>query len=211
MGGEHGSASIHPNPRLGSSPRGRGTLLDVGGLAACCRIIPAWAGNTDTSTSIRSGMTDHPRVGGEHAFSKESRTGCIGSSPRGRGTPPKERLRNRNERIIPAWAGNTAIPFSTRLWIADHPRVGGEHVMWPWYSVKEAGSSPRGRGTHAPLLFKGNDFWIIPAWAGNTSRALAGSLSGADHPRVGGEHIPSRKITESRPGSSPRGRGTLSG
>ena len=86
--------------------------------------------------------------------------------------------------------------------------MGGEHSNSFFNEVMDSGSSPRGRGTHAPLLFKGNDFWIIPAWAGNTSRALAGSLSGADHPRVGGEHWAMSRGWPVEDGSSPRGRGT---
>ena len=49
---------------------------------------------------------------------------------------------------------------------------------------------------------------IIPAYAGNTARALDLGLGRRDHPRVCGEHNASFGITNFPTGSSPRMRGT---
>ena len=50
-----------------------------------------------------------------------------------------------------------------------HPRVGGEHKFPALLKAKDAGSSPRGRGTPDD-----DEDWhklcrFIPAWAGNTT------------------------------------------
>ena len=49
---------------------------------------------------------------------------------------------------------------------------------------------------------------LIPAWAGNTSRAPCSGSPPPVHPRVGGEHRQLRPNILSLAGSSPRGRGT---
>ena len=49
----------------GSSPRMRGTLVDLWDLAQNNRIIPAHAGNSVTDLGDQRGQTDHPRACGE--------------------------------------------------------------------------------------------------------------------------------------------------
>ena len=52
--------------------------------------------------------------------------------------------------------------------VADHPRVGGEHLDRPAHDQRGPGSSPRWRGARSyPQVGR------VPTW---------------DHPRVGGEH-----------------------
>ena len=65
-GGEHGPATTNGVTYHGSSPRGRGTLVDVRPKAFIGRVIPAWAGNTTREARCRYPPTGHPRVGGEH-------------------------------------------------------------------------------------------------------------------------------------------------
>ena len=50
---------------------------------------------------------------------------------------------------------------------------------------------------------------IIPAYAGNTFRRRRVRVQGGDHPRVCGEHKRLPRTHTTRPGSSPRMRGTL--
>ena len=215
---------------IGSSPRGRGTRLPARRRPGLIRFIPAWAGNTANAHGLRNSNTVHPRVGGEHPWSRERYT-----------------IRGR---FIPAWAGNTAksrtqislTPVHPRVGgehatssssvgprtgssprgrgtllysplssgrFSVHPRVGGEHSPWGGRRpVIHAGSSPRGRGTRR-CVGPGDDLdRFIPAWAGNTSRRGRIRPTPSVHPRVGGEHFRATPLLTTFYGSSPRGRGT---
>ncbi len=209
VGGEHFLIMLFMLCISGSSPRGRGTRADVWGVCCMGRIIPAWAGNTRSSRSEQLMQTDHPRVGGEHSETKLPVPKVCGSSPRGRGTHGRAAAEHAENRIIPAWAGNTpAQPFQ-QVRQPDHPRVGGEHSKAVSSKIVDYGSSPRGRGTLTERLIRQKIGRIIPAWAGNTSPGAKRGVLVTDHPRVGGEHgwgLITRRVCD---GSSPRGRGTL--
>ncbi len=208
MGGEHFPASIGHITSDGSSPRGRGTRFCPLFMNGSSRIIPAWAGNTGSEHCLTATLTDHPRVGGEHLWARSQSNTTSGSSPRGRGTPLGTLAVKYDLRIIPAWAGNTLPVRLVLVVIADHPRVGGEHLSDCTKSGNSIGSSPRGRGT----LPGGHGLYvkrrIIPAWAGNTRHERLDQFLPADHPRVGGEHNRDRLHVLADYGSSPRGRGT---
>ena len=126
-----------------------------------------------------------------------------------RGTPITTKKYGHAVGIIPAYAGNTEASVSWVCGDGDHPRVCGEHIPAIISSIRNAGSSPRMRGT--PL--SGEDAFgrvgIIPAYAGNTRSMKSGIGLCGDHPRVCGEHrfIGSNKYRAV--GSSPRMRGTL--
>ena len=91
----------------GSSPRVRGTRQRLLVGAVLVGIIPACAGNTNSSRHRASRTRDHPRVCGEHPDSCGFVARYAGSSPRVRGTPEFV-IRGRYELgIIPACAGNT--------------------------------------------------------------------------------------------------------
>ena len=115
-------------------------------------IIPAYAGNTVIPAAELKGMR--------------------GSSPRMRGTQRWVTHEVLPAGIIPAYAGNTASETwrQRRGW--DHPRVCGEHIGLIACPAIATGSSPRMRGT--PLLLVGlqRRRGIIPAYAGNTCRAM---------------------------------------
>ena len=153
---------------MGSSPRMRGTLM-VTVLKIMERgIIPAYAGNTGDVRSVFIPLWDHPRVCGEHQASSQSASNTRGSSPRMRGTPSSSSCVSHLAGIIPAYAGNTSIPFDSFRLSGDHPRVCGEHRKRVTSTKQYPGSSPRMRGTH---LRYGNGvivYGIIPAYAGNT-------------------------------------------
>ncbi len=106
VGGERSSARCTAQGVPGSSPRGRGTRRVDVECHVGPRVIPAWAGNANSSPSRSTGPTGHPRVGGERSGDVILCHASDGSSPRGRGT-----LFGVHEccsvfRVIPAWAGN---------------------------------------------------------------------------------------------------------
>ena len=148
VGGEHPNSATSIDRLSGSSPRGRGTQDGRGFGSGCCRIIPAWAGNTTGEPVFQPHLPDHPRVGGEHDI--EVWNGV------------------RIDGIIPAWAGNTATRAARSSNSPDHPRVGGEHCASPAMPWPIPGSSPRGRGTRRRRGRQPSHCRIIPAWAGNT-------------------------------------------
>ena len=147
VGGEHRYIDWDPSDSGGSSPRGRGTHVLPDRRWRPDRFIPAWAGNTRWSLLRRWCSTVHPRVGGEHIYADSGGNTEIGSSPRGRGTPPARGGQRSRRRFIPAWAGNTGCSNAGRATITVHPRVGGEHPTSKASLTRAIGSSPRGRGT----------------------------------------------------------------
>ena len=111
------------HPRVGGEHLGAGWFI-----FRAPRVIPAWAGNTACRAGSSRRSPGHPRVGGEHSGKTPSMNTSNGSSPRGRGTHPGNRYRNKRHRVIPAWAGNPASPLPAALPRPGHPRVGGEHA-----------------------------------------------------------------------------------
>ena len=208
VGGEHVEGYLRWMEQDGSSPRGRGTLLDFPAAAFLGRFIPAWAGNILPRFRRWQPRSVHPRVGGEHIPRDTSRSLRAGSSPRGRGTLPQRSFERVLSRFIPAWAGNMPRGHWSDSPPSVHPRVGGEHLSPSSRPMTCTGSSPRGRGTWwldggvvAPDRF-------IPAWAGNMPRHSPASARSPVHPRVGGEHVDGEVPEVCSAGSSPRGRGT---
>ena len=135
----------------GSSPRMRGTRGAAPPGRELQGIIPAHAGNTESTSSGQYIPRDHPRACGEHSGSSTVNTSVAGSSPRMRGTLRRRPPGSRCPGIIPAHAGNTAgrIPMASIL--RDHPRACGEHLAGVVRILGEAGSSPRMRGTRDGL------------------------------------------------------------
>ena len=91
----------------GSSPRLRGTRVEMLHPGSTARFIPAPAGNTSTTASIWTRTTVHPRACGEHSEVMAPFRFEIGSSPRLRGTLKVLAVMERRGRFIPAPAGNT--------------------------------------------------------------------------------------------------------
>ena len=127
----------------GSSPLSRGILNRRRYLIGYLRIIPALAGNTAVTVLLFRHNKDHPRSRGEYEVTWKNPAFASGSSPLSRGIPGAIPSSGRPVRIIPALAGNTAMPQGTALVGADHPR--------------SRGNRPLG---------------IIPALAGNTPNSL---------------------------------------
>ena len=133
----------------------------------------------------------------------------VGSSPRGRGKRCPATAIRRDRRLIPAWAGKTAVGPVRGVGCQAHPRVGGENALRNLSEDDSGGSSPRGRGKqHAQITLQ--EFQrLIPAWAGKTAWRGQGDVRPEAHPRVGGENGWWASDDNTRRGSSPRGRGKL--
>ena len=85
--------------------------------------------------------------------------------------------------------------------------MGGENRLEIEQTVREAGSSPRGRGKHYLALSTRTFGRLIPAWAGKTELPPGVEIWESAHPRVGGENLKAPPRPDSIFGSSPRGRG----
>ena len=209
VGGEASSVSSLVEEVAGPSPRGRGSLVDGAARVDLTRSIPAWAGKPGFSTGPTTAVTVHPRVGGEATGPDGAAETFAGPSPRGRGSHPRGRVRERHRGSIPAWAGKPPVRDRCTGSRRVHPRVGGEaRQRWPSAS-SASGPSPRGRGSpprrDSSRLGRGS----IPAWAGKPSPSGRTRRPARVHPRVGGEAAAGGDETTLCQGPSPRGRGSL--
>ncbi len=84
--GEHHALVYILAWRFGSSPRARGTHLEVRAVHLSERFIPAGAGNTQYGAHSRGTGSVHPRGRGEHDRNVSTAPPAHGSSPRARGT-----------------------------------------------------------------------------------------------------------------------------
>ena len=133
-----------------------------------------------------------------------------GSSPRGRGTPPRRRDPMTLFRFIPARAGNAQSSNNRHPLPSVHPRAGGERSKTAKDVLRSAGSSPRGRGTLDTGGWSAAYRRFIPARAGNARSRRRNRCCWTVHPRAGGERCQRHGLSRPVHGSSPRGRGTLS-
>ena len=153
---------------VGSSPHTRGTRAS----GPRCRPLPPV----------------HPRIRGERHRRPGSVRAETGSSPHTRGTLEKMFIRQRDERFIPAYAGNALRNACLEL--------------------GPTGSSPHTRGTPAAAPAAAVRERFIPAYAGNAGQLpFVGSRSSV-HPRIRGERLACSKVDKYRAGSSPHTRGT---
>ena len=166
----------------------RGARPIIERYAPTARIIPAYAGSTQSAHRCGLRAWDHPRVCGEHAMRIRNPSRQPGSSPRMRGALTSILSVHAAGRIIPAYAGSTSPSRSGRPWSRDHPRVCGEHAQGQPSRDALGGSSPRMRGALPMGAVIDEVQRIIPAYAGSTyglNKLVAALL---DHPRVCGEH-----------------------
>ena len=172
----------------GSSPLARGTPPAPPSSPTGCRFIPARAGNTGHGARSLRRPPVHPRSRGEHSCGIVPESLAHGSSPLARGTPPQRGLLGRNDRFIPARAGNTCPPAGWAPPTAVHPRSRGEHALGPELQAARAGSSPLARGTPRRRRQHRQRLRFIPARAGNTCSWAPGGATRSVHPRSRGEH-----------------------
>ena len=207
--GERLSSALWPILKHGSSPRVRGTRYISAPIIGRVRVIPACAGNARRQLGTCSLRAGHPRVCGERILRAESTAVPYGSSPRVRGTPRRHDRVHRQQRVIPACAGNAPKRHIHSGPDTGHPRVCGERGLRGLYSLPSAGSSPRVRGTRPPRPLQSPKCRVIPACAGNATLAATRASISSGHPRVCGERQYAKIFSVSGVGSSPRVRGTL--
>ena len=166
--GEHFQTFMADIAERGSSPHTRGAPAGHSVAASDARIIPAYAGSTNScpcGPSLRFGSSPHTR--GALVAEDDS------SLPGG---------------IIPAYAGSTGLwPLGAGR-RRDHPRIRGEHAVIGVPFSLSSGSSPHTRGALGLEGGVPRDPGIIPAYAGSTSSRSPAKPSPADHPRIRGEH-----------------------
>ena len=189
MCGEHSVVIAAVRSDSGSSPHVRGTPCCFLVSSSAGGIIPACAGNTNSTNNPTGIVRDHPRMCGEHPRSSRGEDTRRGSSPHVRGTPMVVCRSWWLFGIIPACAGNTDYGV--------------------WVSRASRGSSPHVRGTRFFASASTDALGIIPACAGNTSCTRCTWTRIRDHPRMCGEHFASRLHSRLKAGSSPHVRGTL--
>ena len=171
--GEHVAEMFKLPDHPGSSPHTRGARRHLHGMGYRRRIIPAYAGSTPASPTPAPSRQDHPRIRGEHDVICMGWATGAGSSPHTRGA--------RRARSVRSW----------RSW--DHPRIRGEHTRLLVTTHSKKGSSPHTRGAHIFHKAASSPSRIIPAYAGSTGGTAAPAVGPADHPRIRGEHIITRK------------------
>ena len=168
--GEHQYFAAGTPARPGSSPHTRGARKKPPRDLLSGGIIPAYAGSTQTELANSTAAADHPRIRGEHYTVRDPRAPISGSSPHTRGAQAVLDETCKASRIIPAYAGSTASPVSTRVTARDHPRIRGEHLANAASITNPYGSSPHTRGARAFLGEGDMSGRIIPAYAGSTGR-----------------------------------------
>ena len=144
-GGNAGARRGRPHTQ-GLSPRGRGKHLPGYVMWVLTRSIPAWAGETIVICFVRCATKVYPRVGGGNAPNIQEASDVFGLSPRGRGKRYSDRPAQSRVRSIPAWAGETIFPSTTRASTKVYPRVGGGNRCGGNATAAQKGLSPRGRG-----------------------------------------------------------------
>ncbi len=150
---------------------------------------------------------DHPRVRGEHGTTNPDSPAHWGPSPRARGAHCSATVSALSGGTIPACAGSTGGGAWGGRANGDHPRVRGEHADMTERSYQGSGPSPRARGARDCQQLLSRLQGTIPACAGSTRSPAPTTRPSWDHPRVRGEHRPSRAAVRSSAGPSPRARG----
>ena len=170
----------------------------------------------------------YPRDRGEYLRTGRTSNLLFSSSPHLRGTLLQEGQQARDDRFIPAHAGNTSSRRTTRGRAPVHPRTCGEHIAVVSGKLKQVGSSrtcgehllvissmplrygssPHPRGTHVVDDLGNLVVRFIPAPAGNTPGLPSTTTWHPVHPRTRGEHFTGDRKAKYIDGSSPHPRGT---
>ena len=191
----------------GSSPLARGlpgVPLHVGRGHG---IIPARAGFTRDGRRRRPWRADHPRSRGVYEALASGPYQGPGSSPLARGLPFEAAFAKADTRIIPARAGFTYVGGEWANVGQDHPRSRGVYSSPASPGTPHPGSSPLARGLRGNSRLHRRPERIIPARAGFTRRASAGTAPWQDHPRSRGVYRSAALNWSKETGSSPLARG----
>ena len=145
--GEHIYQNISFYSHGGLSPLARGTRIKHGLTRRAARFIPAGAGNTVDGEFFIAGAPVYPRWRGEHDRLRHLAVADQGLSPLARGTPRQKVNAAKNERFIPAGAGNTIKKLFCVSFRSVYPRWRGEHYRDRFWNLQRGGLSPLARGT----------------------------------------------------------------
>ena len=152
-------------------------------------ITPAYAGNTEIGFTVHVYDEDHPRVCGKYGTAPQLLAFVEGSPPRMREILIDYVLEVRDERITPAYAGNTLCKLHHSRKLGDHPRVCGKYATHSVVLCLVKGSPPRMREIPLIGLKTCGSKGITPAYAGNTCTAPRMIHCTEDHPRVCGKYV----------------------
>ena len=201
-------STMSSTPVTGPSPRVRGSPDALERRQLGTRSIPACAGKPPRSTRRDGAVQVHPRVCGEARRQVDSAGPDVGPSPRVRGSPASDLDIAPHRGSIPACAGKPHHEDRTPCAPGVHPRVCGEAQLEHRMQYGQRGPSPRVRGS---LPLRGDerpDVGSIPACAGKPPASGAAPRSRGVHPRVCGEAQTTTGSPYTRPGPSPRVRGS---
>ena len=206
--GEQRAAALDDGCAGGSSPRTRGTGAVHRPRISQRRFIPAHAGNRRSGSASGGAGSVHPRARGEQSRYQYATALRAGSSPRTRGTVALGLAGGRDDRFIPAHAGNSWARTPAMRSRSVHPRARGEQCPLDCHTPRVPGSSPRTRGTGFARLHQLDLLRFIPAHAGNSRKAFKTRPPKSVHPRARGEQGWLLGQLAVVVGSSPRTRGT---
>ncbi len=186
--GEHQDGGTDTYTVDGSSPRMWGTPEFASERHRLRRFIPTHVGNTTTTSTAGRYASVHPHACGEHAGTRVSPDGSIGSSPRMWGTRPDDLAHRKPCRFIPTHVGNT--PATQPWWprTSVHPHACGEHPTNNALTRATTGSSPRMWGTRESDNGCDSLARFIPTHVGNTADYRVHLDPVSVHPHACGEH-----------------------
>ena len=147
--GEHYPCAASAEVDSGSSPLTRGARCRAAFHVGVERLIPAYAGSTNSPVASGGGVAAHPRLRGEHPSTSNSGVVCWGSSPLTRGARDYPLGDRKPDRLIPAYAGSTNATLRPAWGCWAHPRLRGEHFRFGSLTGRGGGSSPLTRGARS--------------------------------------------------------------
>ena len=192
--GEHYPCAASAEVDSGSSPLTRGARCRAAFHVGVERLIPAYAGSTNSPVASGGGVAAHPRLRGEHPSTSNSGVVCWGSSPLTRGARDYPLGDRKPDRLIPAYAGSTNATLRPAWGCWAHPRLRGEHYFRLYGAVRHRGSSPLTRGARHGRARYRLERGLIPAYAGSTEHPTECANHDVAHPRLRGEHSHSDRL-----------------
>ena len=131
----------------GLSPLARGTPNSFPASAVNSRFIPAGAGNSAILPLTLAYLTVYPRWRGELLLIRFRNGFSLGLPPLARGTLRAPARESRDDRFIPAGAGNSKGNFKQKKVTTVYPRWRGELATDQDGNERTYGLSPLARGT----------------------------------------------------------------
>ena len=169
--------------------------------------IPACAGETPPTSTLRTTVPVYPRVCGGNARSQITSKSRGGLSPRVRGKRPGRGDVAGQQRSIPACAGETWPRGAYQIPREVYPRVCGGNLQPLALAGNDEGLSPRVRGKRVISLHPPYFHGSIPACAGETLFQGQTWRIAKVYPRVCGGNFYNSAMDAPQNGLSPRVRG----